>query len=273
MPMKTTDQITLAVGLLALGATLAAPVRAELSAQELAKMAQNPVANLISVPFQDNVNFNVGPEDGAQNVLNIQPVIPIELNADWNLITRTIIPVISQPAFAPWEDRTNGLGDIQFTAFLSPANASGLIWGVGAIAQLPTNSNDQLGNDRWGLGPSFVVLHLDKGDPWVYGALVNNVWSVGSGDDPSYNNFLLQPFLNYNFPEGLYLTSSPIITANWKADSSDRWTVPLGGGVGKIFHLGKLPVNTQIQGFYNVATPDDGPDWSLRLQVQLLFPK
>jgi hypothetical protein len=261
------------IGLLALGATLAAPVRAELSAEQLAKMAQNPVANLISVPFQDNVNFNVGPEDGTQNVLNIQPVIPIELNADWNLITRTIIPVISQPAFVPGQDRSNGLGDIQFTAFLSPANASGLIWGVGAIAQLPTNSNDRLGNDRWGLGPSVVALHLEHGDPWVYGALINNVWSVGSGDDPSYNNFLLQPFLNYNFPEGLYLTSSPIITANWKADSDDRWTVPLGGGIGKIFHFGKLPVNTQIQAFYNVVTPDDGPDWTLRLQVQFMFPK
>ena len=273
MPMKTTDQFTLVVGLLAFGVTLAAPARAELSAQQLAKMAQNPIGNLISLPFKDNINFNVGPENGTQNVLNIQPVIPIELNADWNIITRTIIPVISQPAFAPGEDRTSGLGDIQFTAFLSPANASGLIWGVGAITQLPTNSNDRLGNDRWGLGPSFVVLHLDKGDPWVYGALVNNIWSVGSGDDPSYNNFLLQPFLNYNLPEGLYLTSSPIITANWKVDSDDRWTVPLGGGVGKIFHLGKLPVNTQIQAFYNVVTPDDGPDWSLRLQVQLLFPK
>jgi hypothetical protein len=261
------------IGLLALGATFAASVQAEMSAEQLAKMAQNPVANLISVPFQDNVNFNVGPEDGAQNVLNIQPVIPFNLNADWNLITRTIIPVISQPAFAPGQDRSNGLGDIQFTAFLSPANASGLIWGVGAIAQLPTNSNDRLGNDRWGLGPSFVALRLEKGDPWVYGALINNVWSVGSGDDPSYNNFLLQPFLNYNFPEGLYLTSSPIITANWKADSDDRWTVPLGGGVGKIFHFGKLPVNTQIQAFYNVVTPDDGADWTLRLQVQLLFPK
>ena len=166
MPIKTM-RIILAVSLLALGATLAAPVRAAPSAEELAKMAQNPIGNLISLPFQDNINFNVGPENGAQNVLNLQPVIPISLNADWNLITRTIIPVISQPAFAPGEDRDNGLGDIQFTAFLSPANASGLIWGVGAIAQLPTNSNDRLGNDRWGLGPSFVALHLDKGDPWV----------------------------------------------------------------------------------------------------------
>ncbi|HOB61596.1 MAG TPA: neuromedin U [Candidatus Competibacteraceae bacterium] len=261
------------LGLLAVSATLAMPAQAELSAEELAKMAQNPVGNLISVPFQDNVNLNVGPEKSTQNVLNIQPVIPIDLNADWNIITRTIIPVISQPAFEPWGDRTDGIGDIQFTAFLSPANANGWIWGVGPIVQLPTNSNDQLGNDRWGLGPSFVVLHLAHGDPWVYGALTNNVWSVGSGDDAPYNNFLLQPFFNYNFPCGLYLVSAPVITANWKADDSDRWTVPLGGGVGKIFHLGKLPVNTQFQAFYNVVTPDDGPNWTLRLQVQFMFPK
>lgn len=261
------------LGLLVLSEVLTVAAHAELSAEELAKMAQNPVGNLITVPFQDNVNLNVGPEKSTQNVLNIQPVIPIDLNEDWNLITRTIIPVISQPAFDPWDDRTNGLGDIQFTAFLSPANANGLIWGAGPIVQLPTNSNDRLGNDRWGLGPSFVVLHLSKGDPWVYGALANNVWSVGSGDDAPYNNFLLQPFVNYNFPGGLYLVSAPIITANWKADEDDRWTVPLGGGVGKIFHLGKLPVNTQFQAFYNVVTPDEGPNWTLRLQVQFMFPK
>ena len=109
---------------------------------------------------------------------------------------------------------------------------------------------------------------------WVYGALFNNVWSVGgSGSDPSYSNFLIQPFLNYNFPGGIYLSSSPIITANWKADSGDRWTVPLGGGAGKIVHFGRLPVNFQLQAYYNVAKPDNGADWQLRLQFQFLFPK
>ena len=259
---------------LGLAAGSIAPAIAALSAEELAKLAQNPVANLVSVPFQNNTNYNTGPQNGTQNILNIQPVIPITLGKDWNLITRTIIPVISQPAFAPTQDRENGVGDVQISGFLSPANAAGLIWGVGAIAQLPTHTNDRLGNDRPGLGPTAVALRLEKGSPWVYGALVNNVWSVSSSSsDPAYNNFLLQPFLNYNLPGGLYLTSSPVITADWKADSSERWTVPLGGGVGKIFHFGRLPVNTQISAYYNVVKPDNGPNWQLRVQVQFMFPK
>jgi hypothetical protein len=252
------------------------PAQAEMSAEELAKLAQNPVGNLISVPFQNNTNFNVGPEDGTQNILNIQPVIPISVNEDWNVITRTIMPLIWQPGFVAGQDTEFGLGDIQFNAFLSPSmpSAGGLIWGAGAIMQLPTNTNDRLGNDRWGLGPTAVALHLQKGDPWVFGALVNNVWSVGSGDSAAYNNFLLQPFVNYNFSEGFYLTSAPIITANWKASNDDRWTVPLGGGVGKIFHIGRLPVNTQLSAYYNVVTPDNGgADWQMRVQVQLMFPK
>lgn len=247
---------------------------AEMSAQELAKISQNPVGNLVSVPFQNNTNFNTGPRDGTQNVLNIQPVIPINVNSEWNIITRTIMPVITQPGFAPGQDSTTGLGDIQFAAFLSPAQPKGLIWGVGAIAQMPTNSNNRLGNDNWGLGPNFVVLKLEKGNPWVYGALVNNIWSLSSNKQGgSYNNGLIQPFLNYNYSDGTYLTTSPIITANWKADNSERWTVPLGGGVGKIFHIGKLPVNTQLSAYYNVVKPDDAANWQLRVQVQFMFPK
>jgi hypothetical protein len=236
--------------LIALAATTAlggAQARAEMSAEELAKAVQNPVANLISVPFQNNTNFNYGPRDGTQNILNIQPVIPIAVNPEWNVITRTIVPIITQPGFVPGESTTTGLGDIQFSAFLSPNSESGLIWGAGAILQAPTNSNDRLGNDRWGLGPTAVVLRIEKGSPWVYGVLANNVWSVSSStSDASYSNLLVQPFVNYNFPGGLYLTSGPIITAAWKAESNQRWTVPLGGGAGKIMHLGRLPVNLQL---------------------------
>jgi hypothetical protein len=251
----------------------AAPGFAAMNATELAKLAQNPVGNLISVPFQNNTNLHYGPEEGTQNVLNIQPVIPISVNSEWNIITRTIVPIISMPALAPGDSRTNGIGDTQFTAFLSPANPGHWIWGVGGIVQIPTNSNTVLGNDNWGLGPSVVMLRLEKGNPWVYGALVNNVWSVGSSDSESYNNGLIQPFLNYNFKGGLYLTSAPILTVNWKADSGNKWTVPLGGGVGKIFHFGKLPVNTQLSAYNNVVTPDNGADWQIRVQVQLMFPK
>ena len=252
----------------------AAPARAELSAEELAKLAQNPVGNLISVPFQNNTNLNYGPEKGTQNILNIQPVIPISINSEWNIITRTIVPVIWQPALGPGIDSTTGVGDTVLTAFLSPAKPGHWIWGAGPVVQIPTNSSSELGNRNWGLGPSVVLLHLDHGDPWVYGALVNNVWSLtGSKTGGSYNNGLIQPFVNYNFKDGFYLTSAPIITVDWKAPDSQAWVVPLGGGIGKIFHLGRLPVNTQLSAYYNVVKPDDGANWQIRAQVQLMFPK
>jgi hypothetical protein len=246
-----------------------------MSSEELAKLAQNPVGNLVSVPFQNNTNFNAGPYNGTQNILNIQPVCPITVNEDWNVITRTIVPLIWQPEMVAGQGSSFGLGDIQFSAFLSPSEPGpgGLIWGAGAIAQLPTDTND-LGNKNWGLGPTAVVLKLEKGNPWVYGVLVNNIWSLTSDKQGgSYSNFLMQPFLNYNFPGGTYLTSSPIITANWNAPSGQQWTVPLGMGAGHIFHLGKLPVNGQLSGYYNVVHPDEGPNWQLRVQVQFMFPK
>ncbi len=186
------------------------PARAEMSAEELAKLAQNPVGNLISVPFQNNTNLNYGPEKGTQNILNIQPVVPISVNSEWNVITRTILPVISMPSLGPGIGSLSGVGDTVFTAFLSPAKPGKWIWGAGPVVQIPTNSNSELGNKNWGMGPAFVVLHMDHGDPWVYGALVNNIWSVSSSKQGgSYNNGTLQPFANYNFPGGLYLTTAP----------------------------------------------------------------
>ena len=268
--------ICLASAVLGAALVVTVPARAEMSAEELAKLAQNPVGNLISVPFQNNTNFNVGPLDGTQNILNIQPVYPIEVNPDWNIITRTIIPLIWQPGFSAGQGTEFGLGDIQLSAFVSPSKptADGIIWGAGAIVQMPTNTDARLGNKNWGLGPTAVVLRIKHGDPWVYGVLANNVWSLSSDErGGAYNNGLIQPFVNYNFKEGFYLTSAPVMTVNWKADSGQKWTVPLGGGVGKIFHLGRLPVNTQLSAYYNVVHPDDGANWQLRAQVQLMFPE
>ena len=210
--VKSNGVLALAAATLATTLLVSAPVRAELSAEELAKLAQNPVGNLISVPFQNNTNYNVGPLNGNQNILNIQPVIPIELSPEWNIITRTIVPVISQPKLSQDSERKNGIGDTAFTAFLSPAKPGQWIWGVGPIVQIPTNTSDELGNKNWGLGPSVVVLHLEHGSPWVYGVLLNNVWSLSSSKQGgSYNNGLIQPFVNYNFKGGLYLTSAPIV--------------------------------------------------------------
>jgi len=242
------------------------------SKEDLAKASQNPVADLISLPFQNNTNFNFGPEEKTQNILNIQPVWPFSLTENWNLITRTIVPVISQPGLVPGRDRENGVGDMSFTAFLSPANPGKWIWGVGPALLLPTATDDVLGTDKWGAGPSVVVLTV-RG-PWVAGALANQIWSfAGDNDRGDVNQMLIQPFVNYNLPGGWYLVSAPIATANWEADSDNTWIVPVGGGVGKIFRVGKLPINAQVQGFYNVEKPDNGADWTLRLQLQLLFPK
>jgi hypothetical protein len=268
-----TLSFALASFLLPAGSALAA-----LSSEELAKLAQNPVANLISLPLQNNTNFNTG-LGGTQNILNIQPVIPFDIGYDTNLITRTILPVITQPATpatltTPAQSGVTGLGDLQFSAFISPAIPSkGIIWGVGAIMQAPTHTDSRLGNGHWGFGPTAVALHIDKSSPWVYGALFNVVWAVRSDSDPTYANFLLQPFLNYNFKSGFYLTSAPIMTSQMRNASGQRWTVPVGGGIGKIFHLGKLPINSQVSGYYNAARPDNTPEWQLRVQVQLMFPK
>ena len=270
--MKALTKSTFAASLFA--AVLAAgPAHADLTPTELAKLAQNPIGNLISVPFQENLYLNTGPLSGPYNLLNMQPVIPVSVNSDWNIITRTILPIVSLPSLAPDESKTNGIGDTQFSAFLSPANPGEWIWGVGAITQLPTHSNILLGNKNVGLGPTFVVLHIEHDNPWVVGLLVNNVWSVGSSTSPSYSNGLAEPFVNYNMKEGLYLTSAPEVTANWDAKGPNVWTVPMGGGLGKIFHLGRLPVNTQLSAYYNVVRPNFGPNWDLRLQVQLMFPK
>jgi len=242
-------------------------------AAELARAAQNPVASMISLPFQNNTNFDFGPLDKTQNVLNIQPVYPISLNDNWNLITRTILPVISQPAFSANQDRETGLGDLNATAFFSPKNSGRWTWGVGPTISLPTATDDRLGSDSMGVGASAVVLTMPGN--WVIGSLVSNVWVNGSGGDPDVSLFTWQPFINYNIPDsgGWYITSSPIVTANWEASSNDRWTIPIGGGAGRIFRIGSRPVNAQMQVLYNVERPDIGPRWQLRAQLQLLFPK
>jgi hypothetical protein len=242
----------------------------------LAKAAQNPIADMISVPVQYNANFKTGPLEKTQSVLNIQPVYPVNLNPEWNLITRTIVPLISQPGSVAGQDRENGLGDIQFSAFLSPKQptAGGWILGAGVIAQLDTASDNRLGQGAWGLGPTAVALRSDG--HWLYGALINNVWSVSRDDNRAkVNQMLVQPFINYNFPDhpGRYLSFAPIITANWEASGGNTWTVPLGIGIGQIMRFGNQPVNLQAHAYYNVARPDFAPQWNLRLQAQFLFPK
>ena len=239
--------------------------------EALAKASQNPVADMISLPFQNNLTFPTGPNDNAQWVLNVQPVIPINLTEDLNLITRTILPVVNAPSPASGVSSDFGIGNLQFTGFFSPAESDGPIWGIGPVLQFPTASSARLGSDKWTAGPSGVLLSMNG--PWVVGALVQNVWSyAGPSDAADVNAFLFQPFLNYNMPKGWYLTASPVLTADWEANADDRWTIPLGGGIGRIMRIGSQPVNMQLQGFYNVVRPDAVGEWTIRFQIQLLFP-
>jgi hypothetical protein len=239
---------------------------------DLAKKTQNPVSDLISVPFESNFNFGVGPNDDLQYILNVQPVMPFRLSEDWNLITRTIIPLIDQPELGPGVGDVFGLGDIQLSLFLSPAKSGALIWGIGPIFQFPTATDDALGSDKWSAGPTAAALTI-RG-PWVAGALVNHLWSFAGEDDRAdVNQTLIQPIVNYNLPGGWFLSSVPYITANWEKDGDDRWTVPIGIGVGKVHRFGTQPVSLQLTPYYNVVRPDDAAEWTLQFRINLLFPK
>ncbi len=236
------------------------------SEAELAKASQNPLAKMISVPFQNNTTYGIGTDNQTQNVLNIQPVYPITLGK-FNLINRLIAPVITQPNLATNETKT-GLGDLSLTSWFSPAKASTITYGVGPAFQLPTATSEQMGSGEFGLGPSVVALMMIN--KWVAGIVSNNIWTFGETKE---NKFLFQYFINYNLPHATYLVSAPIMTANWNAESGEQWIVPFGGGVGKVFKVGKLPINFNAQVYYNTVTPTGWGKWQSRFQLQFMFPK
>ncbi len=250
----------------------------------LAKATQNPVANLISVPLQNNSNFGIGPYNRTGDILNIQPVIPVKLSEKVMIINRVIQPIVWQPYASQTTGGQFGFGDMNPTIFLSPANARKLIYGVGPAFILPTATSPQTGQGKLSLGPSVVAL-MQPGH-WTVGVLINNLFSVaGSSNRPDVNQMLLQYFINYNMEKGYYLTSGPIVTANWNATGSGEastgndttggnvWTVPFGGGVGRIMRLGFQPVNWTVQFYGNAVHPQGGSPWSMRLQLALLYPK
>ena len=258
------------------------PVTAKVSDDDLVKHAQNPIANLISVPLKNNWYFESGKKSSTVYIGNIEPVIPIKLNDEWNLITRTILPIINLPSLFSGIDGATGLGDLNPQFYFSTKSGE-LIWGVGPMFTLPTATDSLLGAGKFSMGPTAVALTMQG--PWVVGVLANNQWSVAGWGKNNVNSFLIEPFVNYNLPDHWYLVSGPIMTANWAAaKAGDVWTVPLGGGVGKLFRLGqvlplegheiaKQPINVDLQAFGNVARPEFGEKWQLRFQIQLLFPK
>ena len=233
---------------------------------------QNPVASLISVPLQNNTNFDYGSFNRTQDVLDIQPVIPVNISKNWMVIVRIIQPLVWQPYPNQNTGGEYGLGDMVPTFFLSPRKPGKLIWGVGPAFTIPTATSTVLGQGKLSMGPSVVVLA--QPGHWTLGDLVNNQWSVaGSEHRPPVNQMLNQYFITYQIKKGWYVTSSPIITANWRASSGNVWTVPFGGGVGRVMKLGFQPVNLTAQFYGNAVYPAGTSSWTMRLEIVFLFPK
>jgi len=246
---------------------LPAPAAAQ-SADELAKQTQNPVSSLISVPLQGNWDFGLGDRDATATLLNFQPVMPFAVTPSTNLILRVIMPVTSQPG--PEGTRVGGLGDIVATAFFSPARAGRIIWGVGPVVLLPAATDNALGSEKFGVGPSFVTL--TQPGKWTLGLLFNQIWSTSGADDRSdVSTMSLQPFANYNLGRGLSAGASLEASANWEAD--ETWTAPLLFTVSKVALLGKRPVNFSVAAGPTLASPDDGASWRFRLSATFLFPR
>lgn len=255
-------------------AITAAALSSHASAQDadLAKKLSNPVASLISVPFQFNYDTGYGPSDGNRAVLNIQPVVPISIGDDWNMISRTIMPVIWQNDIVGDSGSQFGLGDITQSFFFSPKEPGpgGIIWGAGPVFLLPTATDTMLGSGKWGLGPTAVMLKQDG--PWTYGALANHIWSVaGQSDRPDISSTFLQPFISYTTPDAWTFTLNTESTYDWK---NDQWSVPINFSVAKLVKFGEQPVSFQVGARYWAEAPDNGPNgWGLRAGITFLFPK
>lgn len=246
---------------------------------DLRAKAQNPVASMISLPLRFTADF--GAPNGSAYILNVNPVIPVSIG-DWTMVNRLLIPAVASvdgfiagtpgiPSGYPSGERKTGLGDINYSIYFSPAKSKP-IWGVGPSITFPTASHNSLGSQKWSAGAAGVVLVQPK---WgTYGGLIRQLWSFAGNDNrPDVNQFLLEPFLNYNLDDGWYLLTDMIITANWDAPSNQQWTVPVGGGFGRLFVIGKQAVNSKLEAYYNIERPDAAPDWSMVFTFQFLFPK
>lgn len=243
------------------------------SAKDLAKDLSNPVAALISVPFQLNHDRGIGPaDDGTRWLLNIQPVVPVTLDAEWNLISRTIVPVVLQDEIQPGSGSQVGLGDIVQSVFFSPKapTAGGVIWGAGPVLLLPTGTGALLSGRKWGAGPTGVVLQQQG--PWTYGALANHLWSVaGSDTRADVSTSFVQPFVSYTTPEAWTFALNTESTYDWK---SRQWTVPVNATVSKVTKIGDRLVSFGGGLRYWAEGSDAAPsDWGGRLFVTLLFPR
>jgi len=244
------------------------PKSATDQATALAKQQQNPISSLISVPLQGNWDFGLGDRDATGTLFNIQPVVPFGVSRSTNLILRVILPLASQPGSG--EARVNGVGDVVMTAFFSPAKSGRVTWGAGPVVLLPTATTNALGSEKFGVGPSAVVL--TQPGPWTIGLLFNHIWSTsGANDREDVSSTFLQPFVNYNLGNGLAVGAVFEATANWKAD--EHWTAPLVFTVSKVARLGNRPVNFVAGAGPTLASPEGGSTWRFRVMAVFLYPR
>ncbi len=241
------------------------------SANDLAMALANPIASLVQVPIQQNFDFGYGPDgDGWRSTTNIQPVIPVSLNQQWNLISRTILPVIYQDGLTGPGQSQFGLGDTLQSIFLSPkSTASGIIWGAGPVFLVPTGTDRALGSGKWGIGPTAVVLK--QIDQLTVGGLANHIWSIAGGDSRrDVSASFVQPFVSYATKSATTYTINAEISYDWLADA---WLVPINVSIAQLTKFGSQPVQLGAGVKYYAASPDGGPDWGLRLNLVFLFPK
>ena len=236
---------------------------------DLAKTIQNPLASMVTLPFQANWNTGIGDDDRTALNLNIQPVIPFP-GEQWNIITRTIIPVNSVPIGTT--ESEFGIGDTSLSVFFSPNSSGNLTWGIGPALTMPTSSNPEiLGSGKWSIGPTGVLFYATG--KWTMGLVASQTWSFAGDDDrDDVNFFFAQWFLNYNMGNGWAIGSAPIITANWEAESGQEWTIPWGLQVSKVLKFGGQPVNLLMGYYTNSKHPDNGPEGQVRFQLNLLYP-
>ena len=238
---------------------------------EIIKETQNPLTrNLASISASNEVSFGLGPKDEFGYGLFIKPNFPVVLNEDWSLINRILLPVFSVPSVRPGGSRTAGLGDIQYSIFLSPTTTRKLVWGLGPTVQFPSATDDLLGSGKWVMGPAAIIVATPRRS--VVGLVVQNLWSVaGDSTNPDVNLLLMRLLANVNVPKGWFITSKPNISANWEAEKDQRWLVAAGGGVGKVFRVGNVGISLETEFFGYPVKPDGGPIWTARLDLKLLF--
>jgi len=239
--------------------------------RDLATKLANPVSDLVSVPFQFNWEQNVGPSKLTRFVLNVQPVMPFNVNDDLNLIVRLIAPLISQPPLVDGGVAASGIGDITTSFFLSPSKSTRLTWGAGPVLVLPSTSEPTLGSGKWSAGPTLVALK--QTGSWTVGALWNQVWSFsGDPNRSDVNQMFLQPFASYQATHTLTLTVQSEMTANWNVDA-DRWTVPINVLLAKLATFGTFPASYQLGFGVFPIHPSTGPSWKIRAAIVILLPR